>query len=212
MGGNLDGQCVACIRTRQSPGEPSAWALYIGTADAVAVGGRGAGAGGSIVAPTFDVGDQGRMSVFQDPVSAFISVWQPRAMSGFESGSVGAYAWAELNARGLERAIPFYEQVFGWSHRTSPMGEGQPDYTEFLLDDRSIAGAWEMNPMVPAEVPSYWLVYFAVDDVDASDRAVRDAGGREIVAPQDFPGGRFAIVADPEGASFGPLRMNPPAG
>ena len=61
-------------------------------------------------------------------------------------------------------------------------------------------------------MPSYWRVYFAVDDVEASDRAVRDAGGREIVAPQDFPGGRFAIGADPEGASFGLARVNPRTG
>jgi hypothetical protein len=25
------------------------------------------------------------------------------------------------------------------------MGEGQPPYTEFLLDGQSLAGAWEMN-------------------------------------------------------------------
>ena len=35
------------------------------------------------------------------------------------------------------------------------MGEGQPDYTEFLLGEESIAGAWEMNPMVPAESESF---------------------------------------------------------
>ena len=34
------------------------------------------------------------------------------------------------------------------------MGEGQPDYTEFLLDGESIAGGQEMPPMVPAQVPS----------------------------------------------------------
>ena len=60
--------------------------------------------------------------------------------------------------------------------RTSEMGEGQPPYTEFLLDGESVAGAWEMNPMVPAEVPSYWQVYFAVDDVDGAFRKAIDAG------------------------------------
>ena len=60
-----------------------------------------------------------------------------------------------------------------------------------------------MNPMVPAEVPSYWLVYFAVDDVDASFRKAIELGAREMLGPQDFPGGRFAIVADPQGAVLG---------
>ena len=205
----LDGRDVAGIGPKQTPGQPSAWSLYIGTADADALAGRVAASGGTVVAPAFDVGDQGRMAVFQDPAGAFISVWQARAMAGFASGATGAYAWSELNARGIERAIPFYEQVFGWTHRTSPMGEGQPDYTEFLLDGRSVAGGWEMNPMVPAEVPSYWLVYFGVDDVGAAHRLVADEGGREVVPPQEFPGGRFSIVADPEGATFGLLRMAP---
>ena len=64
-----------------------------------------------------------------------------------------------------------------------------------------------MNPMVPAEVPSYWLAYFAVEDVDAKFARVLELGGHEMLSPMDFPGGRFAIVSDPEGAAFGLLRM-----
>ena len=83
------------------------------------------------------------------------------------------------------------------------------DYIEFLLGEESIAGAWEMNPMVPAEVPSYWQIYFTVDDVDAAHRKALDLGAQELLPPQDMPGGRFAIVTDPEGASFGLLKMAP---
>ena len=89
------------------------------------------------------------------------------------------------------------------------MGEGQPPYTEFLLGEESIAGAWEMNPMVPAEVPSYWQIYFTVEDVDSAFRKAIDLGATEFLSPQDFPGGRFAIVSDPEGASFGLLKATP---
>jgi predicted enzyme related to lactoylglutathione lyase len=66
----------------------------------------------------------------------------------------------------------------------------------------------EMNAMVPAEVPSYWMVYFNVADVDAASSKATAAGARELLAPQDFPGGRFAILTDPQGASFGLLRMS----
>lgn len=57
--------------------------------------------------------------------------------------------------------------------------------------------------MVPTQVPSYWMPYFNVSDVDAMFKKARDAGAKEMVAPQDFPGGRFAIVQDPQGAAFG---------
>jgi predicted enzyme related to lactoylglutathione lyase len=89
------------------------------------------------------------------------------------------------------------------------MGEGVPDYNEFQIGDQSVAGAWEMNPGVPAEVPSYWQIYFAVDDVDAAFQKAIGLGAREINAPTEYPGGKFAIVADPEGASFGLLKTNP---
>ena len=162
-----------------------------------------------MVAPPFDVGDQGKMAVFQDPSGAFISAWQGSRMGGFQTDAPNSFGWAELNARGIEKAIPFYTSVFGWTTRTSEMGEGQPPYTEFLLDGESVAGAWEMSSMVPASVPSYWQVYFAVDDVDGAFKKAIDAGARELQPPQDFPGGRFAIVSDPQGASLGLLKTVP---
>ena len=61
--------------------------------------------------------------------------------------------------------------------------------------------------MVPAQVPSYWMVYFNVSDVDGSRRKAIEAGAQEMLAPQDFPGGRFAILSDPQGAAFGLLKM-----
>jgi uncharacterized protein len=63
-----------------------------------------------------------------------------------------------------------------------------------------------MNPMVPAQVPSYWMVYFNVDDVDAAFKKAIDAGAQEMLPPGDFPGGRFAILGDPQGATFGLLK------
>ena len=158
--------------------------------------------------PPLAVGDQGRMAVFQDPAGAFISAWQGERMGGFQTDAPNAFGWAELNARGVDQVLSFYTTVFGWSTKTSPMGEGQPPYTEFQVDGTSIAGGMEMNPMVPAEVPSYWLVYFEVADVDAAFGKATGLGARELVAPMDFPGGRFAIVADPQGASFGLLRTS----
>ena len=60
-----------------------------------------------------------------------------------------------------------------------------------------------MGAGVPAEVPSFWMIYFDVDDVDATAKAAADAGATLIVPPQDYFGGRFAIIRDPQGATFG---------
>ena len=89
------------------------------------------------------------------------------------------------------------------------MGEGQPPYTEFLLDGHSIAGAWEMNPMVPARGPEL-LAGLLHGGGRRRGLPEGDRPGREgAAAAQEFPGGRFAIVSDPEGASFGLLKMAP---
>ncbi len=204
----LADQDAAGIGPAMDPNAPTAWNIYIGTSDIDALAKRVQAAGGTVIAAPFDVGDQGKMAVFQDPSGAFISAWQGSRMGGFQTDAPNSFGWAELSARGIDKAIPFYTSVFGWTTKTSPMGEGQP-YTEFQLDGESVAGAWEMNPMVPAEVPSYWQVYFAVDDVDAAFKTAIDAGARELQGPQDFPGGRFAIVSDPQGASIGLLKTTP---
>ena len=198
----IDGRDVAGIGPSQAPGAPTAWSLYLGTADADGLADKVRAAGGAVVAPPFSVGDQGRMAVFQDPAGAFISAWEPAAMVGFATGGPGTFRWAELSARGMDRAVAFYAAVFGWDAREWPMPEGSP-YIRFHLGESEVAGGMEMSPMVPAEVPSYWMVYFAVDDLDAAYRTALEAGAREMMGPTDFPGGRFAILGDPQGAVFG---------
>ena len=200
----LGDKSVAGIGPKQEGDQsPTAWSLYIGSED---VDELAKDAGGSVVAPPFDVGDQGRMAVFTDPSGAFISGWQAVGMSQFAAGIPDAFGWAELNARGLEQAVAFYQTVFGWTHSTQPFGDGE-EYTQFEHDGQPIAGALEVDPQVPAEPPSYWLVYFTVDDVNARFERAIELGGREMVAPQDMPGGRFAIVSDAQGGAFGILNV-----
>ena len=203
----LNGKDVAGIGGKQMPEQPTVWALYIGTRDAAALGEKVVSNGGSVIAPSFEIGDQGRMAVYADPTGAVISAWQPAVMGGFQQGGENTFGWAELNSRDLQRSIPFYENVFGWGKRHSESGD-PGGYTEFLEGGESILGALAMNPMVPAQVPNYWGIYFNVDDVDAAFRKAIANGAQEQVAPQDFFGGRFAIVADPQGASFGLLKVS----
>ena len=199
----INGQDVAGIGPRMSPEAPTAWSVYIGTADAEALARKIATEGGTVVVQPMDVGDSGRMAVFHDPGGAFISAWQPKQMRGFTRQGPNSFAWAELNARGIERVLPFYQGVFGWTIKASEMGEGMPPYREFQIDGHSVAGGMEMVPMVPAEVPNHWLVYFGVESVDGSFARAIQLGAGELAAPRDYPGGRFAILGDPQRAAFG---------
>jgi uncharacterized protein len=205
----LDGKQVAALGPVQNPGQPSAWSVYIATDDAAATAKKVRDAGGTVALEPMQVMDQGSMAVFQDPIGAFISVWQPAKMKGFDlTNQPNSFTWAELNARGIEKTKPFYHKVFGWGDKTSPMGEGQPPYTEWQLGGASIGGGMEWSQEMPAGVPPHWLVYFAVTDPDATAKKAAELGGKVNVAPQDFPGGRFAVISDPQGAAFGILRMS----
>ena len=206
----LGGKDVAGIGPKMDPQGRSAWMIYVGTGDADEAAKKITAAGGKVIAPPMQVGPQGRMVVVQDPAGAVLGLWEPGVMKG--AGVMRApnsFAWAELNARGIDKATPFYQKVFGWSAKTSDMGEGNPPYTEFQIKGESISGGMEMNPMVPAEVPSYWMPYFAVEDVDKAHEKAVAGGGKELLPPQEFPGGRFSIVQDPEGATFGLMKTQP---
>jgi predicted enzyme related to lactoylglutathione lyase len=200
------GKDAAGIGGTQSPDQPSAWSLYIGTDDVDALSSKVAAAGGTVVAPPFDVGDQGLMAVFRDPTGAFISAWQTTRMAGFQAEGPNSFRWADLNARNVNSVLPFYEQVFGWTLK--PSGSPDQPYTEFQVNGESIAGAAELDPSLPEGTPSYWLVYFTVPDIDAAHQTAIEGGGRELVAPLDFPGGRMSIVSDPEGAAFGLMTLS----
>ncbi len=203
----VDGKQVGALGPTQDAMQPaSAWTVYFATEDANKTAKAVKDAGGKVIAEPMDVMGQGTMAVFQDPNGAFFAVWQPGIHKGFELlEKPGTYAWAELNTRGIDKVKPFYQKVFGWGIKTSPMGPGMPDYTEWQVDGTSIGGGVEM--MHPPSVPPHWLVYFSSPDVDASTKKVAELGGSVMLEPHDFPGGRFSIVTDPQGGAFGILAM-----
>jgi predicted enzyme related to lactoylglutathione lyase len=179
------------------------WTTYVIVLSAADVAAAVEGAGGSVVVSPMEVMDAGTMAVFTDAQGAFISVWQAAQHTGAQVvRQPGAFTWCELNTRDVPGSKAFYATVFGWGAETS--GEGGPmPYTEFKLGGESIAGMMEMGPQMPAEVPPHWLVYIEVADTDGAVGRAASLGGSVVVPGTDFPGGRFAVVADPQGATFG---------
>lgn len=70
----------------------------------------------------------------------------------------------------------------------SPMEGGPMPYTEFRVAGTSVAGMMAMPPMVPAEVPPHWLVYFAVEDADATVAKAKELGGAVRMPAVDIAG------------------------
>lgn len=189
-------------------GQPSAWVSYVSVDDADATTDLAKKAGATVFVEPMDVSDIGRMAVFADPTGAVIGIWQAKTFSGAElANESGSFAWNELNTRNIPAAKAFYTEVFGWS--PNDMDMGGMTYTEWKLGDRPVAGMQSMPEMVPSEVPAHWLVYFAVDDADATVSKATGAGATTLLPPMDIPPGRFAVLADPDGAAFAVIKMNP---
>jgi uncharacterized protein len=201
----IEGLPVAGLGPAQNPGPP-VWASYVNVVSADATTELISANGGTVIVPPMDVMDFGRMAVYADPVGAVISVWQPGAHQG--AGVVnepGTLSWNELVTTDIEASIAFYTAVFGWGAVTN--GEGAGAYTEWQVGGRSIAGMLLKPPMMPAEVPPHWAVYFAVADTDNAVARVAELGGTVLMPPTDIEPGRFAVVMDPTGASFNVIKM-----
>jgi predicted enzyme related to lactoylglutathione lyase len=202
---------VAGLGPQMQPDIPPYWTTYISVADADAVSKGVSGAGGQVFLEPMDVLDVGRMAVFADPTGAPFAVWQPRQHAG--AGLVnepGTLCWNELTTRGTAAAKAFYPALLGWSAADQQMGP--VTYTEWKLGDRTIGGMMPMDDNFPPDVPSHWMVYFAVEDTDASAARAEELGGAICVPPTDIPPGRFAVLNDPHGAVFSIIKLTQPAG
>jgi predicted enzyme related to lactoylglutathione lyase len=184
-------------------GVPPHWNSYITVDDVDATSAQVEALGGTLHAPPFDVMDVGRMSALSDPTGAVAYLWQAKRHIG--AGLVnepGAFCWNELGTRDPDISERFWSGLLGWQFQKI---EGAPDgYWSIENGDRQNGGMRLMGDETPADVPPHWLVYFAVDAIDAAAETINGAGGQTIVPKTSAaPGNWFAIFGDSAGATFG---------
>jgi predicted enzyme related to lactoylglutathione lyase len=197
-----NGKIVAGIGPLQMEGQPSVWSTYLYSTDADVTAKAVVEAGGQVIVPPMDVMGQGRMAVFTDSTGAFISIWQPQEMLGAELfNEPVSLSWNELNSRDLAGSKAFYGKVFGYGSSSNDLGP-HGEYVQWTIDGRTCAGGMTMPAQVPSDVPNFWLVYFAVENCDATVAQAQELGARVTVPPSDSPNGRFSVLIDPNGAPF----------
>lgn len=203
---HVDGGAVAGIGPQQ-PGAPTAWTLYFASDDAAATEAAVAGQGGTVVLPTGDVGDLGRLCIALDPTGAAFGVWEAGTHVG--AGTVnrpGAMTWEDLRSPDPERARSFYRSVFGF--RIDPLPSAGRDYATFAMPDE-VAPLGGMGSMVDAQGAPHWLVYFGVTDAHVAADAAERAGGTVVGRDDESQYGRQAEIVDPFGARFRVLEVDP---
>ena len=86
----------------------------------------------------------------------------------------GRLSWSELSTREPQQAIEFYTKLLGWDVQSQPAGP--MPYWVINVDGQG-EGIMPMPDMVPAEVPAYWMPYFAAEDLDATAAKAKELGG-----------------------------------
>jgi predicted enzyme related to lactoylglutathione lyase len=115
-------------------------------------------------------------------------------MSERDTYEPGVPSWVDTLQPDPQAAMSFYGSLFGWDF------EGSDDYFVARLRGRDVAG---LGPTPPGTPPG-WNTYVTVASADDAAAKAQSAGGAVLVEPRDVdPAGRFAILADPTGASFG---------
>jgi predicted enzyme related to lactoylglutathione lyase len=164
------------------------------------------GAGGKLAAGPFEMGEVGRMAIIGDPQGAYISAYEPASE---RPGAEGVFVWDELGTTDADGAQRFYEAVFGWT--TTDMGSEYGGYRIFNRggEENGVAG---LMALPDASIPPHWQPYVAVDDPDATTARAKELGATALMEPMDVPNvGRLGVLQDPQGATFGIIKPQPPS-
>jgi predicted enzyme related to lactoylglutathione lyase len=122
------------------------------------------------------------------------------------SANDGLFVWYEHLTRDPQAAIAFYGEVVGW--KAEPFG---PDYVMWVGGQGPLGGVMTLPAAAGAGAPPLWMGYVHVADVDATAALAAKLGGKIHKEPTDIPTvGRFAVLADPQGAVVAVFRPNEP--
>lgn len=110
----------------------------------------------------------------------------------------GDFVWYELLSPDPAASAAFYAPLLDWQVREDP------EYAEISASEGMVGGMLKLTPeMTAGGARPAWLGYIHVDDVDRTVASIRQGGGTLLMPARDMENvGRFALVADPQGAPF----------
>ncbi len=127
------------------------------------------------------------------------------------AGTESAFVWYELMTTDVAAAKAFYVKVVGWNTLDMPM-PGM-SYTVLEAGKAGMGGIMPMpREVCDAGMNPFWVGYIFAADVDGAANKLKQLGGKVLREPADIPTvGRFAVVADPQGAVFHLFKPQPTA-
>jgi predicted enzyme related to lactoylglutathione lyase len=112
------------------------------------------------------------------------------------SGRIG---WIDLTVSDAEGVRDFYARVAGWQFQPVEM-DGYSDYV--MTAEEDVVGGVCHAQGPNAALPPAWILYIAVDDLDASLAEATALGGSVIAESDADSEHRYVVLRDPGGAAF----------
>lgn len=128
--------------------------------------------------------------------------------------NIGDFCWYELLTPDPRASLAFYAEVVGW--RSEPFQKGGDSGYQLLLSSQGPVGGVMSRSQAAREAPGianlppHWMAHVLVKSVDESCAAAGRLGGAVHLGPQEIPDvGRFAVIAEPNGAALGVFTPKP---
>ena len=114
--------------------------------------------------------------------------------------SQGCFVWYELMTTDVEAARRFYGAVTGWTTQAW----GDTGYTMWQLGDKGIGGVNVLSDEAKQMgAQPHWIANITCDDVETTVAKAVSLGAMVLMPPTSMPTvGRFAVLMDPQGATF----------
>jgi predicted enzyme related to lactoylglutathione lyase len=193
----VQGRAAAAIGPVMEEGQPTHWTVYLATDDADATAKLIVEHGGSMLFEPMDIPGNGRMAIALDPTGGAFGIWQSIGMTGFGiANEPGAVTWTDARLSDVDRGKQFLTDVFGYA--LEPVPDAPDGYATLHVDGEPVGGIVG----APAGIPSHWLTYFSVADIDHAVAVAARAGATVLMPAEDTPFGRMGILTDPFGATF----------
>lgn len=116
-----------------------------------------------------------------------------------EKSKPGQILWHDLTVEHAEQVSNFYQSVLGWEKEGLSMG----DYEDFVIKDAKdgdvIAGVCHARG-VNKDLPSQWLLYVKVSNLDESLSKCVELGGKVLGEKRKMGEAYYSLIQDPAGA------------
>lgn len=122
-------------------------------------------------------------------------------------------SWLELNTYQPESAMAFYSETLGWDFESTDLPQGG-SYWVASYNDTPVGGVFDLGEIsvdnnTHDDIPSHWMTYMQVDDIDKAQALASKAGGEVTRPALCLAGvGKLAVITDSAGALIGLIEID----